>query len=171
MNHRWYHSAGNTESYLEYELDENVKHALTQRSKLGEWQPDLTTISKILRSRYQLKNPSSFDIDTDMSELVIEYRAPASFASVIISLHENQLVIERESGSALGVLNDLHKGRHSGAMWRWLIDISAALMIVFSVSGFILIYHGKKHRKPGTFIVLFGALSPLLLYIFATPQI
>lgn len=32
---------------------------------------------------------------------------------------------------AYAVLNDLHKGRNTGEIWKWFIDITALLMVVF----------------------------------------
>lgn len=60
-------------------------------------------------------------------------------------------------------LNDLHKGRHTGAAWSWFIDIFAAACLVFALTGlFILKLHSAS--RPGTWPLLgFGLLLPLLL--------
>lgn len=50
-------------------------------------------------------------------------------------------------------LNDLHKGRHSGEAWKWLIDASALLMLVFILSGVALLLP-KKHLELRTALVL-----------------
>lgn len=65
-------------------------------------------------------------------------------------------------------LNDLHKGRNSGAAWSWFIDIFAGACIVFSLTGFLIM---KLHaaNRPSTWPVIgFGILVPVLLALLFT---
>jgi uncharacterized protein len=82
------------------------------------------------------------------------------------------LRVDRESGRAeyeltdrgwISYLNDLHKGRHTGAAWSWFIDLFAAATLVFSITGlFILKLHAAS--RPSTWpVVGLGVLAPVLL--------
>ena len=82
------------------------------------------------------------------------------------------LRIERGSGAVeyeltdrgwISYLNDLHKGRNTGAAWSWFIDIFAAATLVFAVTGlFILKMHAA--RRAATWpIVALGLVIPMLL--------
>lgn len=84
------------------------------------------------------------------------------------------LRIERASGAFeyestdrgwVSYFNDLHKGRHTGAVWSWFIDVFAAATLVFSVTGlFILKLHAAN--RPTTWpVVGLGVIAPVLLAI------
>lgn len=65
----------------------------------------------------------------------------------------------------IAYLNDLHKGRNSGAAWSWFIDIFAIACVVFSITGLLLLQlHAAK--RPMTWpTVAIGLLIPVLLAI------
>lgn len=82
--------------------------------------------------------------------------------------------IDRESGAItseytdrgwISYLNDLHKGRNSGATWFWFIDIFAAACIIFTLSGLLLLQLHAKHRPTTWPMVGFGLLIPVIIAI------
>ena len=84
------------------------------------------------------------------------------------------LRIERETGSVeyertdrgwISYLNDLHKGRHTGVVWKWFLDIFSVACLVFCITGlFILKFHAAN--RPTTWpMVGMGLVAPLLLVI------
>jgi len=65
-------------------------------------------------------------------------------------------------------LNDLHKGRNTGATWSWFIDIFAVACLVFCITGFMIM---KMHaaNRPSTWPVIgLGILAPVLLALLFT---
>ena len=46
----------------------------------------------------------------------------------------------------VALLNDLHKGRDSGRAWSFVIDLSAVLMALVSLSGLVLVYPPHRSR-------------------------
>jgi len=69
----------------------------------------------------------------------------------------------------VAVINDLHKGRDSGAGWSLLVDLSAILMIVVSVTGLVLILFLRRHLVNGLLIAATGALLSALAYVWLVP--
>ncbi|MGZ9046244.1 MAG: PepSY-associated TM helix domain-containing protein [Telluria sp.] len=70
---------------------------------------------------------------------------------------------EVTSRGAISWLNDLHKGRNTGAVWSWFIDIFAIACLVFSITGFLIL---KLHaaNRPSTWpVVGFGIVAPVLI--------
>ena len=65
----------------------------------------------------------------------------------------------------IAYLNDLHKGRNTGPVWSWFIDIFAVACLVFSITGLLLLQLHSKHRPSTWPIVGFGLLIPVLLAI------
>jgi len=60
-------------------------------------------------------------------------------------------------------LNDLHKGRHTGTVWMWFIDIFAAGCLIFSITGLLILKFHATNRASTWPIVGLGVLIPLLL--------
>ena len=170
LNHRWYDSGGNQEAIVEESLDAQHLHLWG----LGEddlWQPDVNALRDYLLNHHDLKNPSSIELDSDIGEVILEYLVPAGFATAIVSRDEASLIVETETGSLLGIANDLHKGRHSGGVWMWVIDVSAALIVFFSLTGMIILFQGKKHRIEGLISAFLGVITPVIIYICWVPQV
>ena len=84
------------------------------------------------------------------------------------------LRIDRESGEAeledtdrgwISWLNDLHKGRHTGAAWSWFIDAFAVACLLFTLTG-LLILQLHAGNRPATWpLVGLGVLVPVVLAI------
>ena len=104
---------------------------------------------------------------------VAELRAQAPDALVELE-QQRALRIERATGALeyertdrgwISYLNDLHKGRHTGAAWSWFIDAFSLACIVFTVTGLVIL---KMHaaNRPSTWpMVGLGLVLPLLLAI------
>ena len=130
----------------------------------------LVKIQRFLESKTGLSSPRSIDIALDISEITYDYPLPAGYAFITVFLAENQVEIEQSTGSLLALLNDLHKGRYSGALWSWVIDLSAVLMALFTLTGIIILFQNAKHRRKASLVLLLGALTPILIYLFAVPR-
>jgi len=137
--------------------------------ELDKWNPELTLITLDLRREFLLPVPSSIELEHEFKEVMFDFKVPAGFATVTLLFEESKLIFEQEEGSLIAVLNDLHKGRHSGEAWSWVIDVSAVLIIFFSITGFIILFQGKKHRTAGVLSFLLGTVSPYFIYLFLVP--
>ncbi len=69
----------------------------------------------------------------------------------------------------VAILNDLHKGRDTGAAWSNVIDISAILMCLVSLSGLVLIFFLYKRRASGLMALAIGALLCFIVYTVWVP--
>lgn len=63
----------------------------------------------------------------------------------------------------IGVLNDLHRGRDSGKVWAWLIDISGVFLLVVSLTGLGILYYLKKVRVKGFITGIAGCALLIVL--------
>lgn len=98
-------------------------------------------------------------------ELYISLPRPGGDAWLSIELPDGEWQYERTDRGWISWLNDLHKGRNTGAVWNWFIDVFAVACIVFSVTGlFLLQLHAG--RRPATWpMVGLGVLIPLILIV------
>ena len=70
---------------------------------------------------------------------------------------------ERTDRGWISWLNDMHKGRNTGTVWSWFIDIFAIACVVFCVTGFLILkYHAAN--RPSTWPVIgFGIVLPAVI--------
>jgi hypothetical protein len=70
---------------------------------------------------------------------------------------------EATSRGAISWLNDMHKGRNTGAVWSWFIDIFSIACVLFCITGFLIMkYHAAN--RPSTWPVIgFGIVLPAVL--------
>lgn len=92
--------------------------------------------------------------------LVIDYQAPGKATIIEIDQELGEAFIETTHFGLIAVLNDLHKGRHVDIVLSWLIDVSAVILILFSLAGFILLLPNKRRFKR---VFFYSGMSVLIL--------
>lgn len=104
------------------------------------------------------------DLKNEDSVLTYSYRAPGYSADVLIDGRTGAYSVVEVRNGLLAVINDLHKGRDSGAIWKWFIDISAALLALVSFTGLVILFFLYKRRTPGVIIAVLGLVFMALLF-------
>jgi len=102
-------------------------------------------------------------------EISLDYKGPGFNSTVFIDLVNQEAEIETTYYGVIAVLNDLHKGRNSGEVWTWFIDVSAILMLFFALTGVCLLVPKKKSFRLGLKWTAFGSIVSVLIFIFAVP--
>ena len=97
------------------------------------------------------------------------FKGPGYSADAQVDRKTGQYEVSESRLGVIAVLNDLHKGRDSGAVWKTVIDISAGLLTFISLTGLILIYYIHKHRLAGVILLVAGAALAGMLYIMGVP--
>ncbi|RXK60427.1 peptidase [Lacibacter luteus] len=105
---------------------------------------------------------SEFRIDD--AECSLSFKGPGYGADVFIDRSTGEYELSLMRAGAVAVLNDLHKGRDSGKAWAWVIDASAVLMTLVSLTGLILILYIKRKRVSGLTWAVIGLLLCWLVY-------
>lgn len=99
---------------------------------------------------------SEFRIDDAQCDVV--FKGPAYEASVVIDRATGRYdILESRMGFA-ALVNDLHKGRDTGPVWKGVIDVSAILLVFISLTGLILLYFVHKYRTAGVILLAAGGL-------------
>jgi hypothetical protein len=84
------------------------------------------------------------------------------------------LVIDRESGEVnyeltergwISYFNDLHKGRNTGTVWSWFLDVFSVATLVFSITGLLMLSMHANNRPATWPLVGLGMVVPLVLAI------
>ena len=91
---------------------------------------------------------------------------PGGDAWLSISRADGLATYEQTDRGWIAWLNDLHKGRHTGEVWFWFIDVFAAACLVFCFTGLVLLYLHSRHRPFTWPVTGLGLLLPVLLAAF-----
>lgn len=101
--------------------------------------------------------------ETTPEELYVALTEPGGDGWLTIDRASGDAVHERTTRGPIAYLNDLHKGRNTGKVWFWFIDVFAAACIVFAVTGFALTWMHARQR-PSTWPLLgLGLLIPVII--------
>lgn len=146
----------------------------------GKLPPDLVTILRTTPntkdpvpepvrawlSREMAVNVANRETEWSAKEIYVALPRPGGDAWMSIERDTGAISYETTSRGWIAYLNDLHKGRNTGAGWSWFIDIFAAAAMMFCITGLLLLQlHATK--RPATWpVVGAGFVLPVLLLVF-----
>ena len=92
----------------------------------------------------------------------LEYRGLGGSASVFVDTETGEAEITVRKATFADKVHNLHKGKYTGTVWPWVIDITAYLTLILSLFGFIILFTVKLRlqkslRIIGASIGLIGA--------------
>jgi hypothetical protein len=105
------------------------------------------------------------DFRVDDRECDVSFKGPGYSADVFIDRATGRYDLTEDRMGFGNVINDLHKGRDAGAGWKWIIDLSAALLVFVSFTGLVLLWFVHKHRTAGFLSAAAGMLMAYLAYV------
>jgi hypothetical protein len=122
---------------------------------------DRLAIVEYFRTQYSIRASLS-DFRIDDAQVGVSFKGPGFAADAFINRDNGAYELTRTNAGFVGLINDLHKGRDTGPIWSVLIDVSAILLTLVSLTGMVLLLYLKKKRLSG---LLVSALGLLLVYI------
>jgi len=125
----------------------------------------VTIPSTVLTQAKTLENPAPLLLDT-VRELTKSQTLAGAFKSSDLVDGEVDIRLEGAKGhtditipldtgladititpeSTLDTLKNLHKGKHVGSLWKWVIDISAIIILILSCAGYVLFFSLRKRK-------------------------
>jgi hypothetical protein len=109
------------------------------------------------------------DFRVDDSQCSVAFKGPGYAADVSIERDTGKYELTETRMGFAAIINDLHKGRDSGQAWKWLIDLSAVLMTLVSISGMALIFFLARRRVSGLVCLAVGAAICYAIYLVFVP--
>ena len=125
-------------------------------------------IAEWLRAEHQLRGTVA-EFSVDEFEFMVVFKGPGYAADVFIDRERGSYTVTEISSGAMAVLNDLHKGRDSGTGWGWVIDVSAVLTMLLSLSGFGLMFYIRKRRVSGIATAVVGTILLVVAWAIWVP--
>lgn len=114
----------------------------------------------------KLKMRAEGNAEWSAGEIYLALPRPGGDGWVAIDRDTGEVTSESTSRGWIAYLNDLHKGRNSGTVWKWFIDIFVVACIVFAVTGLVLLQLHSRHRRSTWPLVGLGLLIPVLIAVF-----
>jgi hypothetical protein len=126
---------------------------------------DKLKLVEFFRNQYKVHG-AVYDFRIDESEIAISFKSPGYEADIFLKRASGDFELTQTNAGLMAFFNDLHKGRDSGKIWSWVIDVSAILLIIVSFTGLILLLYIKRKRVTGLLMAIVGLLLMVLIYYF-----
>ena len=130
----------------------------------GAKEPARDAIVTALRKAHGLSGAAN-DVRVDDTQISVSFKGPGYAADAFIDRATGRYDLTESRLGLLAVVNDLHKGRDTGGIWKGLIDISAGLLAFISLTGLILLFFVHKHRTAGVVLLVVGSVLVFGAYL------
>ncbi len=165
LNHPdWFFGGAERQVQAEGDLDRKWLHVTPAAAEGSEaaGDPDRSKeVAKLevvehLRKTHGIRGALA-DFRVDENECTVSFKGPGYAADAFIDRETGHYNLTQTLHGFVAVINDLHKGRDTGPVWSAVIDISAVVLTIISLTGLILIFFLKLRRGPGLVVSLVGA--------------
>ncbi|MEZ2346366.1 PepSY-associated TM helix domain-containing protein [Terriglobus sp. RCC_193] len=162
LNHAEYFSHG--------EVVKNLSGSLSAKEMGPKEHPDTLAIVEHIRNTDHVHGAvNTEDLRVDDDQITFSFRGPGYSADTTVDRATAKYQVVETKAGFVAVINDLHKGRDSGKVWSWVIDGSAILLTLVSLSGLVLIFFIYKRRTSGLLLAAIATALCLLLYRIWVP--
>lgn len=127
----------------------------------------LEIVEHLRKSNHITGAVSEFRVEDDQCE--VSFKGPGYSADAIIDRATGKYDVTENRMGLVAIMNDLHKGRDSGKPWGVVVDISAILLTLVSLTGLMLIFFLFKRRFSGLLVLAAGVLLCYLAYAIWVP--
>ncbi|MGY2896355.1 PepSY-associated TM helix domain-containing protein [Deinococcus sp. UYEF24] len=124
--------------------------------------PDWLKVVEAVRADHELRGRAT-DLQEDGDEDTLSFQAPGYSADVIIETASGRYTVSTLSQGFVAVINDLHRGRHAGTSWSWVLDLSGGFLALISLTGLGIMVYMKKLRRAALLTIAAGTVISLLL--------
>jgi hypothetical protein len=123
-------------------------------------------IAEYLRNEQGVHGEVS-DYRNDETEAQISFNAPGYSADAFINMKDGSFSLSTDSQGWVAMMNDLHRGRDAGTIWKWIVDLSGVFLVLVSVTGLALLLYLKKIRLPGLIAIAVGGVASVIFMMIA----
>lgn len=115
--------------------------------------------------KYDVAIPASVVGEWDGIEFYAAWPGPGTDSWVAVDSELEMVTYESVDRGWISYFNDLHKGRNTGAVWPWFIDVFAVACIIFSVTGLQLLMRHAPSRASTWPVTVLGVLIPFVILL------
>jgi hypothetical protein len=174
LNHPdWFYGGAGRNVQVQGQLNVRWLNLEVPRADSGDETDAARQVAKLevvehLRNAHGIRGALA-EFRTDDRECMVTFKGPGYAADAFIDRATGRYDLTETYHGFVAVINDLHKGRDTGKAWSLLIDVSAALMALVSLTGLILLFYIKRRRVSGVVIALVGTVVVAAVYWLWVP--
>ena len=127
---------------------------------------DKLAIVESLRANHHLHGLVD-EFRVEDTECTVAFKGPGNATDVVLNRKTGSYQVTTSMEGPLALMNDLHKGRHTGRTWAWIIDLTAGLLTVVALSGIWLLLYVRRRRTSGLWVGLGGVALLRVVYSLA----
>jgi len=129
---------------------------------------DRLGIVESLRSSLKIHGAMTAFDDLD-DRFSVGFKEPGQIWEIEIDKSTGVTRVHQEMFNFAAVINNLHRGRYAGEAWRWVIDVSAIMMVVACGTGIVMWLVLPRRRSVGVLALTLGIIGTVLVYLFLVP--
>ena len=105
----------------------------------------------------------------DDQQYEVTFKGPGYAADALVDRKTGRYELTQSFHGLVAIANDLHKGRDTGPAWSLLIDVSAVVVTLISVTGLVLLFYLKMRRVPGVVVAVIGTIAVIGVFLLGVP--
>jgi uncharacterized protein len=121
-------------------------------------------VARFIETKLPMK--AAGDAEWSADEIYLALPRPGGDGWISIDRDTGAVTSEVSSRGWIAYLNDLHKGRNAGTVWKWFIDVFVLACIVFTLTGLVLLQMHSRHRRSTWPLVGLGLVIPAAIAVF-----
>ena len=174
LNHPdWFFGESQRLTQAEGQLNLEWVRAGAPESSTGEGEDPSGQVAKLevvehLRKVHGVRGALA-DFRVDPTECTVTFKGPGYAADAFIDRDTGHYNLTQTYHGFIAVINDLHKGRDTGPVWSVVIDVSAVLLTIISLTGLTLLFFLKLRRRPGVVVILVGTVVIVAICLLWVP--
>ena len=158
LNHPDWFKPNEEEQTKKLQLPEKLITQLRQQENPSEALLSYVRTQEHLIGRYK----SSEVLD---GEVMMRLESPAGSTDIWVILDTGEVELTNKQATTVSLIEDLHRGKNSGLAWSWFIDISAVVILLLSLAGYIL-FLSIKSRLVTHLLLTALSLAALMVLIW-----
>jgi hypothetical protein len=107
------------------------------------------------------------EIDAGLASL--RFEGVKGSSTVMIDLEAGQADVAVEHATPLTIIGDLHRGKNASVPWRAVIDITAIVVLVLSVIGYVLFFSLRFRLRTSLILTGVSLATLVAIYVWLTP--
>ena len=128
-------------------------------------QPDHAAMAAQLRREHNIRGAIT-DTRDDPDQVSLSFKGAGYSADAFIDRPRGTYQVVETRYGAIVALNDLHRGAVTGRAWSWVIDASAILLTLVSLTGLCLLFFVYKRRVSGLILAAIAVAVVVLIAHF-----
>lgn len=102
-------------------------------------------------------------------EAMLRLEGATGATDIIVNLDTGLAEATIQPATVTTIVNDLHKGKNTGAVWRLVIDITAVLVLVLSLIGYVLFFSLRFRLKTSLILTVVSLAAMGTIFILFVP--